>query len=98
MPLPHARASAASNDRTSVVNLYMLLLGAVTGVSGNLIERGASPRLLSILFFMLSLIGGSFVFKLIRLRQAWDDSAKSMNVRPARGAAHHFFAPPPQPH
>jgi len=71
-------AAQSSNDRTAVVNLYLLLIGgASTALSSSL---DLSPRVLSFVFFALALVGFSFVFKLVRLRQAWHESTKAMNA------------------
>src|SRR5215212_203660 len=75
----YARETAyqAQNDRTVIVNLYLLLVGGV----GSLLLAVASfvsadqfslpPQALSVLFTVLGLLGMLTLFKLIRLRQAW---------------------------
>jgi hypothetical protein len=77
-------AAQAQNDRTTVVNLYLLLVGGVGSIAAALSQPGSSlgsglPLLAyAIAFGLLAAIGFFTVFKLIRLRQAWYDSAKAM--------------------
>ncbi len=72
-------ATQAQNDRTTIVNLYLLLVGGVgsaaVGLSQLQLPRGAYV----ILFGLLGLIGFFTLMKLVRLRQAWQDSARAMN-------------------
>lgn len=82
----YARETAyqALNDRTVIVNLYLILVGAV----GSLLLAAASiaprldipPQALTLLFVVLGILGVLTLFKLIRLRQAWFDSARAMNA------------------
>ena len=73
-------AEQALNDRTSMINLFFLLVGGTVSIAGTLIKLElSSPLVLGLLFLSLAVSGFSFVFKLIRLRQAWRDSAKVMN-------------------
>lgn len=82
----YARETAyqAQNDRTVIVNLYLLLVGGV----GSLLLAAASfspteldlpPQGISVLFLTLGILGMLTLFKLIRLRQAWFDSVREMN-------------------
>lgn len=82
----YARETAyqAQNDRTVIVNLYLLLVGGV----GSLLLAAASfspteldfpPQGISVLFLTLGILGMLTLFKLIRLRQAWFDSVRAMN-------------------
>lgn len=81
-------AAQSSNDRTAVVNLYLLLVGGVGTFASTALSSSdsssssfkLSPRVLAIVFLALALVGYSFVFKLIRLRQAWYESTKAMNA------------------
>lgn len=83
----YARETAyqAQNDRTVIVNLYLLLVGGV----GSLLLAASSlspgtldipPRSLVLLFAVLGLLGALTLFKLIRLRQAWYESVRAMNT------------------
>ncbi len=79
-------ATQAQNDRTIIVNMYLLLMGGV----GSLLLAAQSiapverllipPQGLSLLFFVLGVLGTLTCFKLIRLRQAWYESAHTMNT------------------
>jgi hypothetical protein len=78
-------AEQAQDDRTAIMNLYLLLVGGVgsiavalpqfAGVSGIALPREAY----ALLFGLLALIGFFVLLKLVRLRQAWYDSARAMN-------------------
>lgn len=79
-------ASLAQTDRTVIVNLYLLLVGAVGSLmlavfSFVPVEQfDVSDQALSGLFFVLGLLGVLTLFKLIRLRQAWYESVRAMNA------------------
>jgi len=79
-------AAQAQNDRTTVVNLYLLLVGGVGSVGIALPQLGSRsgfdlPRLgYALLFAMLGVIGFFTVIKLVRLRQAWYESVHAMNT------------------
>lgn len=77
-------AEQAQDDRTAIMNLYLLLVGGVGSIVVGLSQSGAGatnlPRNAAALLFALLAITGFFVFmKLVRLRQAWFDSARAMN-------------------
>jgi hypothetical protein len=79
-------AEQAQDDRTAILNLYLLLAGGVGSITVALPQLGfpAASSLLPPLAYTLTLglvgIAGFFVFfQLIRLRQAWYDSALTMN-------------------
>lgn len=76
-------AEQSSNDRAAVVNIFLLLVGGVGTMVITSYQVDSrlqlSPIMLMGIFFALALIGHSFVFKLIRLRQAWRESTKAMN-------------------
>ncbi len=82
----YARETAmqAQNDRTTVVNLYLILVGAV-GSLGLVLPSLPNPALelpeeaLALLFALIGVIGVLTFLKLIRLRQAWQDSTLAMN-------------------
>ena len=76
-------AMQAQEDRTTVVNLYLFLVGGAGSVAlalSQLSDRGPAlpPYVASLLFAVLGLIGFFAVVKLVRLRQAWYDSALTM--------------------
>jgi hypothetical protein len=75
-------AEQAQDDRATILNLYILLVGGVGSIvvglgqaTGFDLPRGAY----AIVFAMLALIGFFTLMKLVRLRQAWYDSALTMN-------------------
>lgn len=91
----YARETAmqAQNDRTVIVNLYLLLVGGVGSLllAASSLTSGPSflpPHSLSILFGVLGVLGALTLFKLIRLRQAWYDSARAMNTIKAHYLSH----------
>jgi hypothetical protein len=82
----YARETAlqANNDRTQIVNLYVILVGGAGSLALGLpaLAPGAAglpPGLLPAVFFVMGVLGLFNVLKLIRLRQAWHDSALAMN-------------------
>jgi hypothetical protein len=78
-------ATQAQNDRTAIVNLYLLLVGGVGSIAAASVQPGSVlgtglPRFAyAVVFALLAAIGFFTVFKLIRLRQAWYDSAQTMS-------------------
>jgi hypothetical protein len=77
-------ATQSQNDRTTVVNLYLILVGGVGSLA--VAALSLSDRLVALpsetvalLFALLGAMGVLTFFKLIRLRQAWQDSALAMN-------------------
>ena len=77
-------AEQAQDDRTAIMNLYLLLVGGVGSIVVGLSQSGSgvenSPRSAIALLFALLAVTGFFVFmKLVRLRQAWFDSVRAMN-------------------
>ncbi|MBI4671799.1 MAG: hypothetical protein HY741_09055 [Chloroflexi bacterium] len=79
-------AAQAQNDRTVIVNLYLLLVGGAGSLllaAGSLVPVGRfdiPAQALTVLFGVLGLLGALTLFKLIRLRQAWFDSVRAMNT------------------
>ena len=79
-------AAQAQGDRTTVVNLYLLLVGGVGSIGIALPQVGPQngfeiPRLgYALMFTLLGLIGFFTVMKLVRLRQAWYESVHAMNT------------------
>jgi hypothetical protein len=74
-------ASEAMQDRHTMVNFYLLVAGVVA--SGVVAVLGQSPGLPkaagTVLLWLLCGIGWLYFLKIIRLRQAWHDSARAMN-------------------
>jgi hypothetical protein len=79
-------AAQAQNDRTAVVNLYLLLVGGVGSIGIALPQLGPRsgfdvPRSgYALMFMLLGLIGFFTVMKLVRLRQSWYESVHAMNT------------------
>ncbi len=74
-------AAEAQSDRTTIVNLYLILVGGVGSIVLGL-PRGldAPPGAYALLFALLAVIGFFTLLKLIRLRQAWYESVRAMNT------------------
>jgi hypothetical protein len=71
-------AEQAQDDRATILNLYILLVGGVGSIIAGLGQ--ALPRgVYVIVFGLLALIGFFMLMKLVRLRQAWHDSVLTMN-------------------
>lgn len=89
MEFEYARitASEAMNDRHTVVNFYLLLTGVVVSAVVALINADrpagfltdALPYVGMALLWALCIVGGLYLLQIIRLRQAWRGSAKTMN-------------------
>lgn len=75
-------AEQAQDDRTAIMTLYLVLVGGVSSAaqfapqSSELV--GASVIFVMV-FGLLGITGFITMMKLVRLRQAWYDSAKAMN-------------------
>ncbi len=88
MEFEYARETAgqAQNDRTIVVNLYLILVGGVgslllamaTFADGG--KLNVPTEVVGLLFLLIATIGFLTLFKLIRLRQAWFSSATAMDT------------------
>lgn len=76
-------ADQANSDRTTVVNVYMSLVTIVSGFAvssiGGKISLQDQDFALACCFYLLAFAGLAATAKLVRLRQAWHDSAKAMN-------------------
>ncbi len=81
-------AEQAQDDRATILNLYILLVGGVASIIVGLSQVGSSdlPRGLelprgvyALVFALLAVIGFFTLMKLVRLRQAWYDSVLTMN-------------------
>jgi hypothetical protein len=71
-------AEQAQDDRATILNLYILLVGGVGSIIAGLGQ--ALPRgVYVIVFSLLALMGFFTLMKLVRLRQAWYDSVLTMN-------------------
>jgi len=76
-----ATASEAMQDRHTMINFYLLVAGVVvSGVVAVLGRDTGLPKAAgTLLLWLLCGIGWLYFLKLIRLRQAWHDSARAMN-------------------
>jgi hypothetical protein len=74
-------ASEAMQDRHTMVNFYLLVAGVMaSGVVGVLTQKAGLPKTAgTLLLWLLCGIGWLYFLKIIRLRQAWHDSAQAMN-------------------
>jgi len=84
-------AAQAMNDRHVMVNFYLIIVGVIFAAVANLLRLANDSGLgmglttvqwrqaATVLLVVLFLIGLLYLFKLIRLRQAWRDSALAMN-------------------
>lgn len=79
-------ASESMQDRHTMINFYLLVVGVVasgvvTLMTTTSIGQAAVPRnaIGAILLWLLCVIGWFYFLSLIRLRQAWYDSARAMN-------------------
>ena len=76
-----ATASEAMRDRHRMINFYLVFVGAVaTGVAAICDKDSRLPYATgTVLLWLLCCVGWLYFLKLIRLRQAWHDSARTMN-------------------
>jgi hypothetical protein len=74
-------ASEAMQDRHTMVNFYLLAVGVVaSGVVAVLGQDSELPKATgTALLWLLCCVGWLYFLKLVRLRQAWHDSARTMN-------------------
>ena len=74
-------ASEAMRDRHTMVNFYLLAFGVIaTGVLAILSREADLPQTIgTLLLWILCAVGWLYFLKIIRLRQAWHESAKAMN-------------------
>ncbi|HEU0027244.1 MAG TPA: NUDIX hydrolase [Ktedonobacterales bacterium] len=78
-------AYQALEDRARMFNLYLVLIGALAtgvGVITQLGEKlnGYAAEIIVTLLAIMGVVGVAFFIKLIRLRQAWRESAIAMNI------------------
>jgi hypothetical protein len=83
MEFEYARltASEAMRDRHTMVNFYLLAFGVIsTGVLTILSRQADLPQSIgTLLLWILCAVGWLYFLKIIRLRQAWHESARAMN-------------------
>ena len=83
MEFEYARftASEAMQDRHTMVNFYLLAFGVIaTGGLAILSGETDLPHSIgSLLLWILCAVGWLYFLKIIRLRQAWHESARAMN-------------------
>ena len=77
-------ASEAMQDRHTMINYYLLVVAVVaSGVTAVVtqkdLEVGVSWTVGTLLLWVLCGVGWFYFLKIIRLRQAWHDSARAMN-------------------
>lgn len=74
-------ASEAMHDRHTMVNFYLLAFGVIaTGVLAILSREAVLPQSMgTLLLWILCAVGWLYFLKIIRLRQAWHESARAMN-------------------
>ncbi len=74
-------ASEAMQDRHTMINFYLLVAGivasGVVAVLGQ--DAGLAKAVGTVLLWLLCGIGWLYFLKIIRFRQAWHDSARTMN-------------------
>jgi hypothetical protein len=79
-------ATQAQADRTTIVNLYLFLVGGVGSVAVGLPQLGTKNGVdvphsaYALSFALLGIIGFFTLMKLVRLRQAWSESVHAMNT------------------
>jgi 8-oxo-dGTP pyrophosphatase MutT (NUDIX family) len=78
-------AYQALEDRARMFNLYLVLMGALATGVGIITQIGANlggyaPEIIVALLAIMGVVGVAFFIKLIRLRQAWRESAIAMNI------------------
>jgi 8-oxo-dGTP pyrophosphatase MutT (NUDIX family) len=80
----NSTAYQALNDRGRMFGVYLGIASVLAGGVGALYELGSrsahSEVIASALFLLAGFIGLIFFFKLVRIRQAFDDSLLTMNV------------------
>jgi 8-oxo-dGTP pyrophosphatase MutT (NUDIX family) len=78
-------AYQALEDRARMFNLYLVLIGALATGVGVITQLGQNlggyaSGLIVMLLVIMGVVGIAFFIKLIRLRQAWRESAIAMNI------------------
>ncbi len=73
-------ASEANAERHTMVNYYLLITGvAASGVIGLLDNKSFPTAAGTALLWLLCAVGWLYFLGIVRLRQAWHDSARAMN-------------------
>jgi hypothetical protein len=74
-------ASEAMRDRHTMINFFLIITGIVASSAITLIKKdsGIPATVGTALLWALCIIGLFYFLKIIRLRQAWRDSALAMN-------------------
>jgi hypothetical protein len=74
-------ASEAMRDRLAMINFYLVIAGVITTAVVFVLRRdGDLPTWVgTVLLWCLCIVGWIEFLKIIRLRQAWHDSATAMN-------------------
>jgi len=73
-------AGEAMRDRHTMINFYLLTVGIVTSGVLAILQQGLPGPLGTLFLWVLCLVGWLYLLKIVRLRQAWLDSAKTMNL------------------
>ncbi|MCI0512062.1 hypothetical protein L0128_02460 [candidate division KSB1 bacterium] len=77
-------AAQAMNDRHTLVNYFLIIIGAIFSFNFAFLKDGIPPKpyhftIIQITALMCNFIGWIYFFKIVRLRQAWIESARAMN-------------------
>lgn len=74
-------ASEAMRDRHTMINFYLIITGIITSGVINLLKKDSGIPVIvgTSLLWILCIMGLFYFLKIIRLRQAWHDSARAMN-------------------
>jgi hypothetical protein len=76
-------ASEAMEQRHTLVNFYLLVAGVAVSAAAAILSGNPAglraPGMVTVLLWMLCGIGWLYFLAIIRLRQAWCDSARAMN-------------------
>jgi hypothetical protein len=72
------------DDRHTLVNYFLIIMGAIFSFNFGFLKDSAPPQpyhftIIQITALMCNFIGWIYFFKIVRLRQAWIESARAMN-------------------
>ena len=73
-------AGEAMRDRHTMINFYLLTVGIVTSGVLAILQQELPGLLGTLLLWVLCLVGWLYLLKIVRLRLAWIESAKTMNL------------------